>query len=103
MKSILVALALMALGAAITLTWQNNTEQPQQELTPPADHSLEVSIAGNVRVYKASADSTFHVILNDDLELTDIQVIPHSGQLQSKPVNIEHGKSTNTVFSKAGT
>lgn len=46
-----------------------NIEKVPQEVT------VELSIGGDVKVLKTNADNTIHVIVNDDLVLTDIQVI----------------------------
>lgn len=52
----------------------------KEEVQPVKDISVELSIGGEIHVYKAPTDSSIHIITNDDLFLTDIQVLPHNSQ-----------------------
>jgi hypothetical protein len=72
----------------------------KQEVQPAKDISVELSIGGEIHVYKAPADSSIHIIANDDMYLTDIQVLPHSNQntaiLATSTKPQKYGKPTNT-------
>lgn len=72
----------------------------KEEVQPVKDISVELSIGGEIHVYKAPTDSSIHIITNEDMYLTDIQVLPHSNQntaiLATSTKPQKYGKPTNT-------
>lgn len=72
----------------------------REEAQPVKDISVELSIGGEIHVYKAPTDSSIHIITNDDLYLTDIQVLPHNSQntaiLATTTKPQKYGKPANT-------
>lgn len=68
-----------ALGFTFGLWINTNTEYTvlaPTSVAPKTPTTLELSVGGKVKVLKFSPTDTIHVIADDDLKLTDIQVIP---------------------------
>lgn len=76
MKTLVIAIIAFVLGISTSYVITNENKEVQ----PVKDISVELSIGGEIHVYKAPTDSSIHIITNDDLFLTDIQVLPHNSQ-----------------------
>lgn len=79
---------------------------PKVEQVPNVeqDISVELSVDGKVKVLKAPPASSVHIIVDENLMLTDLQVLPHASASEPIPVNSfkqNHGQPTNTTTAEA--
>lgn len=76
---------------------------PKSENVKPEAIAVELSIGGDVRVLKADPNNSIHVITNDDLVLTDIQLLPHNVRTESVPFikSKSHGQPPSQIISSS--
>lgn len=102
MKSFFHALAiwLTFVTLCIVATWCSIRFGPDPDPIPTT--TLELSIDGEVKVYKTSAKNTIHVITNGDLQLVDIQVLtPDQQSTTTTPHYKQYGQQSAKSISES--
>ena len=75
---------------------------PKQELQTKEPIAVELSIGGEVRVLKANPDNSIHIITDEDMLLTDIQLLPHSAvPIQPTQFTKKYGQPSSQTLSSS--
>jgi hypothetical protein len=101
MKSISLFLFGFIVGTVfMAVLHTNQTHHQQKTISQPT--TIELSIGGEVKVLKTDGDNSIHVITDENLVLTDIQVLPHS-EFVTKPIPVkkEYGQPPSQTLSSS--
>lgn len=73
--------------------------EPVQTKEPVIGYTVEVTVGNDVRWFKVEPDTNLHVILDDELKLTGLQLLPIGEILAQTSKPPANGKPTNQTFS----
>ena len=79
----------------LVLLWFGVRFGPLPEGAPVS--TLELSIGGEVKTFKTSAKNTIHVITDDDLKITDIQVLTPETLSRNPSHKPTYGQQTSEI------
>lgn len=103
MKLHLFFLCVGALLCSLTYSIFGNSEiqspKPTQIPEPVTGYTVEVTVGSDVRWFKVEPDTNLHVILDDELKLTGLQLLPIGEILARTSKPPANGKPTNQTFS----
>lgn len=104
MKIAVILVLAFILGMYSAYLGHRFTPKVEQVPNVEQDISVELSVDGKVKVLKAPPASSVHIIVDENLMLTDLQVLPHASASETIPVNSfkqNHGQPTNTTTAEA--
>ena len=108
MKTLVYTLIFTAALVAFSAIWIKNlpSSQKLEPIEEPIkidrEISVELSVGGEIRVFKAPAESSIHIITDDNRVLTDIQVLRHGPPCALHTISTtttppqKYGKPANT-------